>query len=179
MDFKEERLDSEDIYQGKIVNLRIDQVKLPNGRVSTREVVEHSGGVSILALTEKKEILLVEQYRTPVEETLLELPAGKLEPGENPLNCARRELIEETGFKAARIKHLYSFYTTPGFSDELLYLYLASELEEVGTDFDEDEIIKNHLISPGEIMDSILSGQIKDAKTIVGLLTYLRGDFNV
>lgn len=118
MEQKEVTVNTNKIFEGKIINLRVDEVKLPNGKVTTREIVEHPGGVSIVAVNEEGKILLVKQYRKPAEESLLEIPAGKLEKGEDPLICAKRELLEETGYEASFIKHLITFYTTPGFSNE-------------------------------------------------------------
>lgn len=179
MVFKEETIKSEDIYRGKILNLRIDTVKLPNGNQSKREIVEHPGGVVIIAVTNDCDILLVEQFRKPTGNTLLELPAGKLEPGEEPVKCAARELIEETGFQAGRMDFLFSFYTTPGFCDEILHLFIARDLKEVGAAPDEDEFLKIHKLADSEILDSILSGKIQDGKSIIGLLAYVQGERNV
>lgn len=178
MDQQEKTIKSRQIYNGNIIKVRVDKVSVPNGNKTDREVVEHSGGVVIIATTDDNKILLVEQFRKPVEENLLELPAGKLEINEDPSACAERELIEETGYKAAFIKHLFSFYTTPGYSNEILHLYRAANLEEVGVDPDENEIIINHMITKDDINTMIKSGKIKDSKTIVGLLYYLAGDID-
>ena len=176
MDQQEKTIKSKQIYNGRIIKVRVDEVTVANGNKADREIVEHPGGVVIIATTDDDKILLVEQYRKPVEENLLELPAGKLEANEDPLECAKRELIEETGYKAAFVEHLFSFYTTPGYSNEILHLYKADTLEEVGVDPDENEIIINHMISRNDILKMINSGEIKDSKTVMGLLFYLVGD---
>jgi len=178
MDQQEKTINSEEVFSGKIINVRVDQVLVPNGNKADREIVEHLGGVCIIAIADNNKILLVEQFRKPIEGNLLELPAGKLEKDEDSLECAKRELIEETGYRAGSIEFLFSFYTSPGYSDELIHLYGASNLEEVGVDPDEDEIIINHMIEQKEIIKMINMGKIKDSKTIVGLLYYLAGDFN-
>jgi len=178
LQFKETTIDSREIYNGKVIKVRVDQVELANGRKASREIVEHSGGVVIIPVNDNGEILLVEQYRKPLDKSLLELPAGKLEPGEKPLFCARRELIEETGYEAGKMEYLFSFYTTPGFSDEMLYLFLATDLRKTEPAPDEDEIIKNHQIKEGDIPEYIRQGKIKDGKTILGLLALLRRDLH-
>lgn len=158
------------IYSGKILNLRLDEVKLPNGKTSTREIVEHPGAVAIVALNEKDEVLMVRQFRKPVEEELLEIPAGKLEHGEQPEDCAQRELMEETGFFAHSIRYLTNFYTSPGFSSEKMYLYLARNLESNRKLSDEDEFIDLLTIPFEQTLEKIYAGEIRDAKTISGLL---------
>jgi len=177
MDQKEKTINSKEVFNGKIINIRVDQVRVPNGNKAEREIVEHPGGVCIIAVADNNKILLVEQFRKPIEGNLLELPAGKLEIDEDPLECAKRELIEETGYRAGKIKYLFTFYTSPGYSDESIHLYGASNLEEVGVNPDEDEIIINHMIEKNEIIKMINTERIKDSKTIVGLLYYLVGDF--
>ncbi len=176
MQFKENTINSKEIFNGKIIKVRVDQVELANGRKATREIVEHSGGVVIIPVNDEGEILLVEQFRKPLDQTLLELPAGKLEPGEEPRKCASRELREETGYEAGQLKYLFSFYTTPGFSNEILHLFLASDLKKVGMAPDEDEIIRNHQIKKSYIFEYIRQGKIKDGKTVLGLLSLLGRD---
>ncbi len=174
--FKEETISTETIYQGKILNLRRDKIKLPDSRESVREIIEHSGGVTIIPVTDSGKILLVKQYRKAVEDVLYEIPAGKLESGEEPIKCAERELEEETGYRTGKIKKLYSFYTSPGYSDEIIHLYIARELNFIAQNPDKDEFIVVEEINKEEIMELINNGKIKDSKTIIGLLQFLRGD---
>jgi ADP-ribose pyrophosphatase len=169
-------LNSKMIFQGNVLNLRIDNIKLPDGEESKREVVEHSGGVTILPITDDNRIIMVKQYRKPVEEVVLELPAGKLEIDEEPAQCAKRELWEETGYRSDDVDLICSFYTTPGYSDELLYLYSAKSLYEAKIDRSEPgEFVEMCFLKREEIIDKIMSGKIKDAKTIIGLLAHLEG----
>lgn len=170
MKFYENTISSRLIYSGKILTLRLDEVKLPNGKTSTREIVEHPGAVAIVALNEKNEVLMVRQFRKPVEEELLELPAGKLEKGEQPEICAQRELMEETGFFARSLRYITAFYTSPGFSSERMYLYLARDLENNTKLADEDEFIDLKIIPLEQAVRKIYDGEIRDAKTISGLL---------
>lgn len=170
MEFYETTISSKLVYSGKILNLRLDKVELPNGKTSTREIVEHPGAVAIVALNEKDEVLMVKQYRKPVEEALLEIPAGKLEKGEHPDASAERELMEETGFFARDLRHIMDFYTSPGFSGEKMYLYLARDLEKKARPADEDEYIEMHTVPFEQAVRKVYDGSIKDAKTIAGLL---------
>jgi ADP-ribose pyrophosphatase len=158
------------IYTGKILKLRLDEVSMPDGRISAREVVEHSGGVAILALTENREAYFVRQYRHPVAESVLEIPAGKLEPGENPIDCAIRELAEEVGVKPGKIEQIALYYSTPGFTSEKLYIYLATKLEEVIRQEQEDEDLEISLIPLSEAIDMAKKGEITDGKTLIALL---------
>ncbi|MEQ2129209.1 NUDIX hydrolase [Caldanaerobacter subterraneus KAk] len=174
MEQKEPTVSTKKVFEGKIINLRVDEVRLPNGRITTREIVEHPGGVSIVAVTNDGKILLVKQYRKPAEEVLLEIPAGKLEKGEDPLECAKRELSEETGYEAGHIEHLITFYTTPGFSNEKMYLYFAKDLKKSKIHPDEDEFLEVGEYSPEELWKMILENKIKDSKTIIGVLYYLK-----
>ena len=135
-----------------------------------REVVEHPGAVGIVALKENGDIVMVKQYRKAVEQVLLELPAGKLEQGENPLDCAARELTEETGYTAGDLRYLVSFYTSPGFSNEVMHMFLATDLKEGKNDPDDDEMVETVEISRDRAIDMILKGEIKDGKTIAGIL---------
>ena len=174
--FSEETITSETLYEGKILDLKKHKVKLIDGNTSMREIVEHSGGVCIIPVTEQNEIIMVRQYRKAPEEILLELPAGKLEIGEEPVNCAYRELLEETGYKAEKLEKLFSFYTTPGYSNEILHLYYGKVSYHTEISLDSDEFIEIDKIKPKDIMNLILKEEIKDSKTIIGLLYFLRGD---
>ncbi len=170
MELKERQLNSKLIYKGKILNLRRDRVCLPDGREAFREIVEHPGAVAVVALDEEKSVYLVRQYRYPVEKVLLEVPAGKLDPGEEPLDCARRELAEEVGLSASRWQLLTTFYTTPGFSNEQMFLYLATGLEMISAEADADEFLEVVKMPLAEAVSQALNGTIQDAKSIAGLL---------
>ncbi|MFD1395112.1 NUDIX domain-containing protein [Kroppenstedtia eburnea] len=157
------------IFEGRVIRVELDEVGLPNGKTSTRELVRHSGAVSVLAVTGEGKIVLVRQYRKPLEKEILELPAGKLEPGEDPADCALRELEEETGYRAAELTHLVSFYTSPGFADELLHLYEAQGVSEGTFRPDEDEFVERVELTLEEAFDRMKSGEICDAKTVTAL----------
>lgn len=172
MTFEEKTMKSERIYEGRIINLRVDTVELSNKKYSKREIVEHPGAVGIIAITKDDEVILVKQYRKPVEDTLLEIPAGKLEPKENPQECAIRELEEETGFATDNVEKILEFYTTPGFSNEVMHIYIAKDLKEGTVNLDDDENIQIIKLPIDEVLYKIKTGEIKDAKTIIGILTY-------
>ncbi len=163
-------LDSKYAYQGRRINLRVDGVELLSGRKATREIVEHGNCVAIVAVDAAKNVILVRQHRSAAGQDLLEIPAGKVEPGESPLVCAHRELREETGYLAGKVEPLGGFYASPGYSTEYLYLYLATELEPVPEAPDADEIMDVVRIPLAGIPEMIASGEIRDAKTLVGLL---------
>jgi len=167
----ERTIKSDKIYQGKIINLRIDTVELPDKKYSKREIVEHPGAVAIVPITYDNKVVMVRQFRKSVEEVLLEIPAGKLEIGEEPLQCAKRELLEETGYKSDELEFIFSFYTSPGFSNEVINLYLAKNLIKDIAQPDEDEYIEIEEHNIDDIIDMINEGKIKDAKTIIALLT--------
>ena len=170
MIFEEKTLSSEKIYNGKIINVRVDTVELPEHKYQKREIVEHNGGVTVAAYTENKKILIVKQFRKPAEDVLWELPAGKLEFGEDPKSCAIRELKEETGYQAANVKHLSSFYTSPGFCTEIIHLFMATDLTKGELQLDEDEYVECFEFTFEEAISMIKSGQIKDSKSITGIL---------
>ena len=169
---EEKTLSSEMLYEGKILNLRRDKVTVRGGRTSYREIVEHSGGVVMLGITKDGRIPMIRQYRKPAEQTMLELPAGKLEKGEDPAEAALRELKEETGYTAASIRKVSEFYTTVGYSEEILHVFFADDLQEGDTDFDESESIETILYLPEQLYKLIDAGEINDGKTLVALLLY-------
>lgn len=162
-------LDSTRIYSGRIIDVTVDQVELENGFPTVREVVTHPGGAVALAWTAEGKLLFVRQPRYPVGRLFLELPAGKLEKGEDPLTTIQRELEEETGYRAERWSHLLSFYTSPGFCTELLHLFLAEGLQPGSLKPERDEMISVEHHSLDEAMEMIGRGEIMDAKTIIGV----------
>lgn len=166
----ETTVDSKLVFEGRVVNLKVDTVNLPNGKQAAREVVVHPGAVAVVAVTDADELVLIKQFRYPVGQVIWEIPAGKLEKGENPLSCAQRELAEETGHGADQWKHLSTFFTTPGFSDEIMYVYLATGLHTDKQIADDDEFIELHYVPFAEAVRMIADGEIKDAKSIAGIL---------
>jgi nudix-type nucleoside diphosphatase (YffH/AdpP family) len=162
-----------EIYAGRVVTLRLKQVLTADGRLVVREIVEHAPGVAVVAVDDAGQVLLVRQPRPAVGARLLELPAGIVDPGETPLESARRELAEETGFAAERLEPLVEFYTSPGFSTERLYVFAASGLRPAQVVPDEDEEIELVRMPIHEAVERILGGEISDAKTVAGLLAYL------
>ncbi|XVG95157.1 NUDIX hydrolase [Eubacteriales bacterium KG127] len=169
MSFKEKTILSEKKYIGKILNLRIDKVETKAG-TSTREIIEHNGGAVILPLLENKHVVMIKQYRKPVDREVLELPAGKIDNGETPLEAAKRELKEETGFIAGNLKFLTKMLPTVGYSEEILYLYLAQDLIPGETNLDENEDIDMVTYHIDDLTDMILNGKIHDGKTQVAIL---------
>lgn len=153
------------IFKGRVVTLRRDKALLPNGHEASREVIEHPGGVTIAALTENDELLFVRQFRYPMQKVLLEIPAGKLEYGEDPLEAAKRELKEETGVTAQKVISLDAEYPSPGYCNEILHLYLATGLTYGEACPDEDEFLNVERIGLEDAVNRILSGEIKDGKT--------------
>ncbi|MGI6574491.1 MAG: NUDIX hydrolase [bacterium] len=174
----EKTLLSRKIFSGKIINLRVDEVELSHGKRATREIVEHPGAVAIVALTDKKEIVLIRQYRKAPDEDMWEIPAGKLEPGEDPRQCAIRELWEETGFRAASWEKVFSFYTSPGFSNEIVHLYLARELQAGEQHLEADEEINIRVMPFAEALAKLSAGEIRDGKTIIGLFLWAKLEGN-
>ena len=169
----EQTLQTELVYKGRVVNLRVDAVELPSGRQTKREIVEHGDCVAIVAIDAKDNVLLVRQFRKPAERFLLELPAGGVDPGEEPSDCARRELEEEAGYLAQKLEYLGGFYTSPGFCTEYMHLFLATELRLGERAPEADETIEVIHIPLSQIQGLITSGEICDAKSIAGLLRVL------
>ncbi len=169
MDVSEKTIASREIFTGRIVNLRVDTVSLPDGGQSTREVVEHSGAVAIIALDNADNIVMVRQFRKPVEKVLLEIPAGTLEDNEDPLECARRELQEETGYRAEHWEKILSYYSAPGFCDEELHIYLATELTPGPKNLDTDEFVEMVHVALTDAYQKIYDGHIVDGKSIIGI----------
>jgi ADP-ribose pyrophosphatase len=166
----EERIASQMIYSGRLVNLRVDRVRLPFGKEATREVVEHRGAVGLVPLDEQGRVLMVRQYRVPASRVLLEIPAGTLEEGEDPLACAQRELQEETGYAADCLEPLAAFYSAPGFCTEYLHIFRATGLRNNPRRADVDENIVLERVHLCEALDMVRRGDICDAKSIIGLL---------
>ncbi len=169
MELYEKKVNSKNIFTGKIIKLYLDNVMLPNKKIVTREKVSHPGAVGIVPVDRNRKVLLVKQFRYPVESTLLEIPAGKLDKNEKPIDCAIRELHEEVGAVGGKLINLASFYTSPGFSDEILYLYLAIDFKRKGNNLDEDEFLHVYEIDLEDTVSLIEKGKIMDAKTIIGI----------
>ena len=168
---REEKTGGERIYNGRILDFEVDRVRLPSGAEVEREVVRHKGAVVVLPLHENGRVELVRQYRYPPDAILIELPAGKLDPGENPGECAMRELAEETGWRATEIHELGSFFTTPGFSDEILHAFVATGLAPAPDVVpDPDEAIENVTMTVDETLEAGRDGRIRDSKTLAVLL---------
>lgn len=157
------------VFEGRIINLRVDEVTLPNGSTATREVVEHPGAVAVVPVRSDGSVIMVKQYRHPAAKIMLEIPAGKLDVNENPDICAVRELEEETGYKAGNIQKLAAVYTTPGFTNEIIHIYMATDLKETKQNTDEDEFIDIEYYSPIQLKELAKAGEIDDAKTLLGL----------
>lgn len=170
MDVVEQKLSSKKIFDGHILHVRLDTVRLPNGEEASREVVDHPGGVCVLALDGDNNALLVSQFRYPYEQVLREIPAGKLEYGEDPREAAIRELKEETGAVAGEFRPLGELYPSPGYCGEIIRMYLARDLTFGETHLDEDEFLNLERIPFDRLVEQVLSGEIKDAKTIAAVL---------
>jgi ADP-ribose pyrophosphatase len=168
----EKTISSQTIYDGRIIRVKVDEVLLPNGKTAKREIVNHQGAVAVMALTDDGKMIAVRQFRKPLERSIVEIPAGKLEPGEDPLTCAIRELEEETGYQADQFTHISSFYTSPGFADELLHLYLATGLKKGESRPDEDEFVEVMELTLEEAHQLHRSGEIRDAKTVMAIFAW-------
>lgn len=170
MDLTEKTLESQRLFTGKIINLCLDKALLPDGTTANRELVQHPGGVSVAALTENNEIYMVRQFRYPYQEILLELPAGKLERGENPFEAVKREQREETGTTAEEYRYLGEVYPTPGYVDETIRLWACRVKARGEMDLDDDEFLEVEKIPLQKAVEMVLQNEIRDAKTQIGIL---------
>lgn len=170
MNFGEKTISSTPIFEGRILKLKVDEVILPDGSKSKREIVEHRGAVAILAVDEQNNIWMVRQYRKPVEQVLLEIPAGTLEENEEPLECAKRELLEETGLAAGQWDYFISYFSAPGFCNEKLHLYIARDLKvQQELKADTDEFIEITRIPLPQAYQKVMAGEIMDGKSIIAI----------
>lgn len=165
--FEEKTIQTEVKFEGRIITLQVDEVELPNGKTSNREIVKHPGAVAVIAATQDKKIILVEQFRKALERSIIEIPAGKIEVGEAPEITALRELEEETGYTTEKLHYIQSFATSPGFADEIIHLYFADNIEkmEQPVGLDEDEFVELLHVTMPEMEEMVKKQQIYDAKT--------------
>jgi len=170
---KEEKICTNTVYKGRIVNLKVDSALLPSGKKTLREVIEHAPAVGILAVTDGGKVIFVKQYRYAVGEFLMEIPAGIVEEGESSEAAAKRELMEETGYRPGKLVEVCRVYPSPGFSNEVITLYVATELAEGSMEPDDDENIEVVLLTKPEIIKMVEEGKIKDGKTLLAILWYL------
>lgn len=171
---KETTLRTERIYSGRIVKLDVIDVRLPDGKETTREIIRHPGAVALVALDAEQRVLLVRQYRNAADKILLEIPAGTLHPDEAPLACAERELQEETGYRPGKLEPLGGIYAAPGYTTEFIHLFLATDLSESRLAMDDDEFIEVERLPLPEALAMIEQGVIADGKSVVGLLRVAR-----
>lgn len=169
----EKTLTSKLLHKGRHFNFKTDEIQLPSGKTTTRDIIDHPGAVAIVPILDDGRVLLVKQYRYTTGKELLEIPAGTLEKGEAPDNCARRELKEETGYTAGSMKKILAMYMAPGYSNEVIHLYFATALKAGEPRAEEDEDISLEVYSADELLDGIEKNTIEDAKTIAGVLIYL------
>lgn len=169
--FFEKTIKTDQIFQGRIIALEVFHVELPDGQTATREIVRHPGAVCVLALLDDK-MLVVEQYRKPLGRSQVEIPAGKLEVGEDPLEAAKRELEEETGYRCDELHHICSYYTSPGFADELIHFYVAEHLVKGQVNLDSDEFLACEAITLEQAQQHIAEKRISDAKTIMAVYAW-------
>ncbi len=173
MIYNEKTVSSKEIFDGRIIRLRVDMVKMPGGNLAEREIIEHPGGVGIVAITDNDEIIMVKQFRKPLEKAIYEIPAGKLDKGEDHRLCGIRELGEETGYSAENFIYLGHMYPSPGFADEVTHLYLATGLTPGEAHLDPDEYLDIEYIKTSKVVDMIMNNEINDAKTIFGVFKSL------
>lgn len=167
---EEKTISSDRVYTGKVISLRVDTVEVLNQGYKKREIVEHGGAVGIVAITDNNKILLVKQFRKAIEKEIVEIPAGKLEIGENPKDCAIRELQEETGYTAQNIKLMHKFFTSAGFSNQKVFIYLATGLTKGENNLDDGENLDLYELDLNDAYDMVVRNDIEDAKTSIGIL---------
>ena len=173
--FFEKTLSSENVFSGRLLNVFNDIIELPDGNVANREYIKHVGAVCVVALTDDNKVIVERQYRYPMHEVTLEIPAGKLDSkNEDPLEAAKRELREETGATADKMTYLGKYYPTPAYSDEVIHMYLAEGLKFGEQSLDDDEFLSTELVSISELADRILSGEVPDGKTQAAILAVCR-----
>lgn len=170
MEFKEKVLDTEDIYEGKVFDVKKHTVELLNGDTVTREQILHNGGVAVIAIDDDGMVFMVRQYRFGAGVETLEIPAGKLEKGENPYEAGMRELREETGYKTDKLTSLGDFLPTPAYCSEKIYLYMANRLEYCGQDLDDDEFLSVEKYPLDVLHEMVLKNEINDSKTVIAIL---------
>lgn len=170
MEYVEKTIATSNIYQGNIISVSKITVELPNGKIATRDLITHPGASVVIPISDNNELYMVRQYRKPIERITLELPAGKLDSNEDPRLCAIRELKEETGLISNDIKHVISIHTTPGFTDEVLHMYVATKLMQEAPCADEDEFISSEKIPIEKLVKMVFEHEITDAKSIIGIL---------
>lgn len=173
--FEEKTIKTKNIFDGRIISLQVDDVELPNGKTSKREIVKHPGAVAMIGLTDDNKVLFVKQYRKPLERSLIEIPAGRIEPNEDPKVTAIRELEEETGYTTKDAQFVTAFYTSPGFADEIIHIYFSNELTRLTEEIqgDEDEFVEVFKLTLEEAEEMMVNKAIYDAKTVYAL-SYLR-----
>ena len=161
----ETQVETSDVFDGVLLHVKKDKVRLPNGRIATRELIRHSGAVCIVPLTDDNQVLIERQYRYPVDQVLTEIPAGKLDKGEDPEHAARRELLEETGAQAGELIYMGKFYPTCAYSDETIHMYLAKKLSFGDRKLDADEFLNLELVPITDLVTEIMDGKVPDGKT--------------
>jgi ADP-ribose pyrophosphatase len=169
-DLTEHQLSSKTVYRGRLLEVREDEVRMPDGKTSRREYIVHPGAAVMLAMPDPQSVVIERQYRYPLRRHVYELPAGKIDPGEDPLDTAKRELAEETGYRARDWCHLLTTYPVVGYSNERIDLYLARDLEHVGGALDDGEFLEVLVMPLAEAIEWVKLGRIQEAKTIMGLL---------
>lgn len=163
------------IYKGKVIDLSLETVMLPNGTTTSLEIIAHPGAAAVVPMKNEQTVIMIRQYRHAVGGFIYEIPAGKLHPNEDPRNCAAREVEEEIGFRVGKLEPLLSFFTTPGFTDEIIHIFVGSDLTPGTQDLDVDEVLEIVELPLAKAMEMIRGGEIKDGKTIIGLqATYLK-----